>query len=156
MFGGKSKKNVASSSSSSSQQAANRLQYGVGIANLGNSCYMASVLQGLAASRPLRDALATYPGAEKALQTFTGTTGQEKQDHQPPERVEDKLVGLDGEKSQLHVETPTRSALSDGAVIPPNTPTAETSHSLRLLSQNPFPESLPLCAFSLAQETSTC
>ena len=86
-----------------------------GITNLGNSCYLSSILQGLAASRPLRDALAEYPGAIEAVKATTTATD---------------------------ADTSTDAATAQAPS--PDTPTVETSPSLQLLTENPFPESLPL------------
>lgn len=95
-----------------------------GINNLGNSCYLNSVVQGLAASRPLRDALAAYPGAERALEA-SGAGAKHGSPH-------DKADGL-GEARPEESNRP-----------PLGTPTAETSPSLQLLNEDPFPDNLPL------------
>lgn len=94
--------------------------------NLGNSCYLNSVLQGLGASRPLRDALAEYPGAEKALRAARGGSSRSR---------------------SSSVGSTSDSTTTDAAAnVPLGTPTAETSPSLQLLNENPFPDNLPLCA----------
>lgn len=92
--------------------------------NFGNTCYLNSVLQGLAASRPLRDALAEYPGADKALR-----------------RLKDgEVITGSGEKKDADEESTRNNN------VPLGTPTTETSPALKLFSENnnPSPESLPL------------
>lgn len=99
-----------------------------GINNLGNSCYLNSMIQGLAASRPLRDALAEYPGAERALKASEA-------------RQAEATAGDRCEEQEQDIGT-----LGMHAIPPPlGTPTSETSPSLQLLlNENPFPENLPL------------
>lgn len=149
MFGGRDKSrkggSSASTSTSTSTSSSSRRQgtgtdpiTHAGITNLGNSCYLASVVQGLGASRPLRDALAEYPGAEKALRRAKGQQEEEgtTANHPPGhENADDGGAGTEPEEEQE--EQPAYN-------VPLGTPTAETSPALQLLNENPFPDSIPL------------
>lgn len=145
-------KNSNSHDGSSSSSNSSFMQ-NPGINNLGNSCFLNSVIQGLAASRPLRDALAAYPGAERALKAShtaskadpnaaTASTGQET--------VPVHVDGADaaGEIDRISAVAQEQSQGHDGRMAPsiltPGTPTTETSPSLQLLQEDPFPDSLPL------------
>lgn len=147
-----------------------------GINNLGNSCFLNSVVQGLAASRPLRDALAAYPGAERALQASRSVPSSANNSaansrassidlpslERPDLTVQDEIPSSSSPSSlpsPASAITPTtmkrppslERTSSTNTVVPPGTPTTETSPSLQLLTEDPFPDSLPLSVFYLVQ-----
>lgn len=98
-----------------------------GLLNPSNTCYLNSVLQTLAASRPLQDALADYPNAEKALQRARAGSAA-------------------SEKSELGSEGDGETADTRASTVPLGTPTTETSPALKLFSE---PESRPVQSESL-------
>lgn len=149
----------SNSNSSSSLNDGSGYYMNPGINNLGNSCFLNSVIQGLAASRPLRDALAAYPGAERALKAShttqpTAPTGSnEVQAGSGAASSENAAVVPDkpdtGEMNRISaVADQQRQGLdrapTSPSVMSPGTPTTETSPSLQLLTEDPFPDNLPL------------
>ncbi|KAK9900033.1 cysteine proteinase [Cystobasidium minutum MCA 4210] len=158
----KDKHNSSNSSSSSNLvDGSNGSSYlpNPGINNLGNSCFLNSVIQGLAASRPLRDALAAYPGAEQALKAShasskaadtnsisSTTTGQEAVSAAAVDTAEDagEIDRISAVAEQQRQGQDNLNSATAPSLLTPGTPTTETSPSLQLLQEDPFPDSLPL------------
>lgn len=165
MFG--RKKNASSSASSI---ASKEPIFHAGINNLGNTCYLGSTLQALAASTELRAALSVYPGAERALNEAArrgSISLQDIQRHTVAAKQDDKekeastyeetaaapsLVAAESETGEPSSIADEKAASGESAL---ETPTVETSPSLHLLHENPYPEELPM-SVHLADSDTCC